>query len=54
MPLRSSRCCCTSLKTALNKYLTTADAEVKTLADVIAFNKANEGHRDALLQTGRL
>nr|WP_294944734.1 amidase [uncultured Mucilaginibacter sp.] len=30
-------------KDGLNKYLSTADAKVKTLADVIAFNKANEG-----------
>jgi amidase len=29
-------------KDGLNKYLATANAKVKTLADVIAFNKANE------------
>jgi amidase len=29
-------------KDGLNKYLSTANAKVKTLADVIAFNKANE------------
>ena len=29
-------------KTGLNKYLTTANAGVKTLADVIAFNNENE------------
>lgn len=30
-------------KDGLNKYLANADAKVKTLADVIAFNKTNEG-----------
>lgn len=30
-------------KDGLNKYLATANAKVKTLADVIAFNKAHEG-----------
>jgi len=29
-------------KEGVNKYLSTANAPVKTLADVIAFNKANE------------
>ena len=29
-------------KDGLNKYLSTANAKVKTLADIIAFNKANE------------
>ena len=35
-------CCYYEFKDGLNRYLAKANAGVKTLADVIAFNKKNE------------